>query len=89
MFLRVSRNWDFLGLTGYYRRFIKGYGIIARPLIDLLKKGNSDWSDKAHQAFEAFKTAMVTTPVLDLPDFNVLFVVESNASQEGIGDVLS
>lgn len=54
----------FLGLTGYYRRFIKGYGAIARPLIDLLKKGNFSWNEAATQAFEELNKLMTSTLVL-------------------------
>ena len=79
----------FFGLTSYYRRFIKGYGILAKPLINSLKKGNYAWSDQVQHAFTALKQAMVTAPVLAMPNFNTLFVVESNASKEGIGAVLS
>ena len=78
-----------LGLTSYYRCFIKFYGVIVKPLIDLLKKGSFAWSDRAQLAFDALKQAMVSTPVLALPNFNLPFVVKSNASSEGIGAVLS
>jgi len=56
-----------LGLAGYYRRFVKDYGVITKPLTDMLRRDNFTWTDIAVQAFDKLKTLMSSTPILTLP----------------------
>ena len=84
----ITKLKGFLGLTGYYRRFVKNHGTISRPITSLLKKTQFNWSESADFAFKALKIAMVTPPVLALPNFLEEFVIETYASNKGIGVVL-
>ena len=74
----------FLGLTGYYRKFVKHYGQITKPLIDILRMKQFLWNPSAQTAFDNLKIAMTTTPVLALPNFQEIFTIETDACQDGI-----
>jgi hypothetical protein len=75
----------FLGLGGYYRKFIRDFGLIVAPLTRLLRRDTFAW-DK--DAFQALKRALTTRPVLQMPDFDKLFIIDCDASDVGFGGVL-
>ncbi len=80
----------FLGLTSWYRRFIENYSTIAAPLCELLKKNEKfEWSPRQQEAFEKIKTVLTTAPILACPDFTQPFTLATDASEVGIGAILS
>ena len=80
---------SFLGLEGYYRRFVEGFSIIAGPLTKLLRKGFTfHWDDHCQRAFEKLKQCLTSAPVLTLPSGRGGFVVYSDASYRGLRCVL-
>ncbi|XP_071684991.1 uncharacterized protein [Lolium perenne] len=79
----------FLGLAGYYRKFVEGFSSIARPLKQLLKKDKKfEWTDKCEASFQELKKRLVTAPVLTMPDITKDFDVYCDASKLGLGSVL-
>lgn len=78
----------FLGLTGYYCKFVQDYGAIAAPLTALLKKEGFSWNDAATEVFRALKIVVTSALVLALPDFMQSFIVEYDASTPRFGAVL-
>ena len=85
----IKQLRGFLGLTGYYRRFVKNYGKMAQPLTALCKaSGSLKWTELENTAFKELKRAMTVAPVLALLDYCQEFVVETNASSNGIGAIL-
>ena len=80
---------SFLGLAGYYRRFVKGFSIIASPLTRLLRKGvKFEWTDKCQDSFEQLKEMLVEAPVLTQPTTGKEYTLYSDASGIGLGCVL-
>ncbi|KAH0669077.1 hypothetical protein KY289_023570 [Solanum tuberosum] len=95
----VIRNWprpltpsdirSFLGLAGYYRRFVSGFSSIASPMTKLTqKKAKFEWTDECERSFQTLKDKLVSAPILSLPDGLEGFVVYCDASRVGLGCVL-
>ena len=79
----------FLGMVGYYRRFVKNFSDLASPLTELLKKDvKFTWNSECQKAFENLKSTLITFPLLRSPDFSLPFCLATDASDLGIGAVL-
>lgn len=84
----VTELRGLLGLSEYYRNFIKNYGMIAGPLTELFKKNNFVWTKRSQVALQELKTALTTAPVLRLPYFSQEFIIKTDASGYRLGAVL-
>ncbi|PNF43128.1 hypothetical protein B7P43_G18013 [Cryptotermes secundus] len=81
---------SFLGLAGYYRKFIVDFSSFARPLTDLLKKENEwTWTEKEQTSFELLKSKLTKAPLLQYPDFSKPFILTTDATGYAIGAILS
>ena len=97
--IETVKNWktpntgkevqQFLGLCNYYRQFIKGFSEIAAPLTHLTRKDvDFQWSDSVQQCFEKLKLALCTAPILAYPKPDGIFILDTDASNIGIGGIL-
>ena len=85
----VTEIRSFLGLAGYYRRFIESFSKIAKPMTELLKKDTKFiWTEECEASFQELKKRLVTAPVLILPNIRKEFQVYCDASRQGLGGVL-
>ena len=83
---------SFLGLAGYYRKFIPQYATVAAPLSDLTRKTQPEvvkWSSECEAAFRSLKQSLCSPPVLRSPNFSEPFILQTDASDRGVGGVLS
>ena len=79
-------------MVGYYRKFIKNFADLAMPLTEMTKKAKPtrvQWTDNGTQAFQALKDALVTAPILATPQFDLPFILQTDASENALGAVLS
>ena len=86
----ISEIRGFLGITGWYRIFVKDYALIAAPLTELLKKGiRIQWRPEHESSFAELKGYLISAPILKLPDFSKEFEVVTDASKLALGGVLT
>jgi hypothetical protein len=85
----VGDSQSFLGLAGYYRRFIKGFSKISEPMTELLEKDKkSEWTSACEARFQELKKLLTTAPILVMPDMEKSFSIYCDVSGQGLGCVL-
>ena len=85
----VTEIRSFLGLAGYYRRFVEGFSRLAGPLTALTRKGQKYvWTERCEESFQELKRRLTTAPVLTLPQGTEGFAIYCDASKSGLGAVL-
>lgn len=86
----VSELRAFLGIAGYYRRFVQSFATVASPLTALLKKQTIyRWTPDAQESFEGLKARLISHPILRCPDYQLPFILYTDASNTGLGAILS
>jgi len=86
----VTEVRAFMGLSGYYRRFVKDFSVIVAPLYGLMKKGvDFQWTAECQEAFDELKHRLMTGPILALPENGGTFILDTDASDAEMGAVLS
>ena len=86
----ITQLQSFLGLASYYRRFIKDFGKIASAMTAMLEKDKAFiWTDEGKRAFTEIKHFLTNPPILAYPDFSAIFILDTDASDLGVGAVLS
>lgn len=86
----VTEVRSFLGLCSYYRKFIKNFASVAKPLHKLTEKGRTFlWTEECDESFRTLKELLTSPPILAYPDRTGLFVLDTDASESGLGAVLS
>jgi hypothetical protein len=87
--MSVSDIRSFLGLAGYYQRFIEGFSKISKPMTELLEKDKQfEWTPACEASFQELKKRLMTAPVLVMPDIEKPFSIYCDASSQGLGCVL-
>ena len=85
----VTEVRSFLGLAGYYRRFVEGFSHLTMPLTHLTQKGAKfEWTGKCEESFQELKKRFVSAPILTIPSSSGGFTIYTDASRKGLGCVL-